>query len=178
MSSPCPFCLIATSYPPSTPPYIPAPPTAPLSPTTHILLSTPHALAFLDIMPESPGHLLLIPRSHYKTLHTLAPSLSAAVTAWLPLLARAATKVVGVSDFNVGLNSGVSAGQVVGHVHWHLVPRAGREEKERMEGAERRGVRGDLSDEEGERIAGLIREELGREVERLEGGERRILAVL
>ncbi|KAG0135409.1 HIT-like domain-containing protein, partial [Tuber indicum] len=166
--SPCPFCLIAASYPPSAPPHLPAPPTALLFPATHILLSTPHALSFLDIMPQSPAHLLLIPRAHHRTLYTLPPSLNAAVTAWLPLLARAATKVVGVSDFNVVLNNGVSAGQVVDHVHWHLVPRAGREEKERMGSGERRewwrGVRGDLSDEEGERIAGLIREELGREV--------------
>ncbi|PWW76032.1 HIT-like protein, partial [Tuber magnatum] len=174
---PCPFCLIATSYPPSAPPYLPPPPATPPFPATHILLSAPHALAFLDIMPQSPAHLLLIPRSHHETLHTLPPSLNVAVTAWLPLLACAATKVAGVSDFNVILNNGVSAGQVVGHVHWHLVPRAGREERERMEKGERRewwgvgneeegwgrerglkGVRGDLSDEEGERIAGLIRE--------------------
>ncbi|CUS13973.1 unnamed protein product [Tuber aestivum] len=89
-------------------------------------------------MPQSPAHLLLIPRSHHKTLHTHPLSLSAAVMVWLPLLARAATKVAGVSDFNVILNNGVSAGQVVDHVHWHLVPRAGREERERMERGERR----------------------------------------
>ncbi|KAG0643096.1 HIT-like domain-containing protein [Tuber brumale] len=136
--SPCPFCLIAASYPPSAPPHLPAPPAAPLFPATHILLSTPHALSFLDIMAQSPAHLLLILRAHHKTLHTLSPSFNAAVTAWLPLLARAATKVVGVGDFNVVSNNGVSAGQVVGHVHCHLVSRAGGEEKERMKNGERR----------------------------------------
>jgi hypothetical protein len=57
---PCPFCLIASSIPPSSAPQII---TSPLG-SAFPLLSTPTVIAFLDIAPVSRGHILLCPRAH------------------------------------------------------------------------------------------------------------------
>lgn len=70
MESPrCPFCNIAATNAP-----IPLdqpdsnPPESDTAPTAHLILSTEHVLAFLDIMPLSRGHVLVTPRQHYETL--------------------------------------------------------------------------------------------------------------
>lgn len=62
----CPFCRIAASYPPTSF-------TDPIHPTndgplSHLILSTEHVLAFLDIMPLTRGHVLVAPRQHFQTV--------------------------------------------------------------------------------------------------------------
>lgn len=80
---PCPFCAIASKYspiPPSSPETtttgtspIPSPnttqePDDQNQPQTHLILSTKHVLAFLDIMPLTRGHVLVVTREHYGKL--------------------------------------------------------------------------------------------------------------
>jgi diadenosine tetraphosphate (Ap4A) HIT family hydrolase len=68
---PCPFCNIASSYAPTPfndPESNPASTDPDSGPLSHLILSTEHVLAFLDIMPLTRGHVLLAPRKHYKTL--------------------------------------------------------------------------------------------------------------
>lgn len=66
----CPFCAIASSHPP----YPPSTTTHNYSEQddnvskTHVILSTKNVLAFLDIMPLTKGHVLVIPRQHYRNL--------------------------------------------------------------------------------------------------------------
>jgi histidine triad (HIT) family protein len=80
-------------------------------------------LAFLDINPVSEGHLLVIPRDHYALITDMPAEMSAAVLAAVPVLGRALLSVTGVEGFNVLINQGPVAGQVVPHVHCHLIPR-------------------------------------------------------
>jgi histidine triad (HIT) family protein len=80
-------------------------------------------LSFLDVGPLSDGHLLVIPRPHYARFHDLPVGLAAAMAAVLPRLSRAVLKVTGAAGINVLCNDGSAAGQVVPHVHVHLVPR-------------------------------------------------------
>ncbi|MBN1554162.1 MAG: HIT domain-containing protein [Phycisphaerae bacterium] len=92
------------------------------------LLDEEHALAFLDIGPVAPGHALLIPRDHYETMDTMPPDAAAAMFRRLPALVKAVRAVTGCEGVNVLQNNGAIAGQVVPHVHVHVIPRepAGR----------------------------------------------------
>jgi histidine triad (HIT) family protein len=80
-------------------------------------------LAFLDIGPLAEGHLLVIPRDHYGRLSELPPAQCSAVASIVPKLARALMTVTGAPGFNLLCNENSVAGQVVPHVHFHLIPR-------------------------------------------------------
>ncbi|MFO0974348.1 MAG: HIT domain-containing protein [Phycisphaerae bacterium] len=80
-------------------------------------------VAFLDVGPLAPGHTLLVPREHHARLADLPAAAAAAVGAHLPRLAGAILKATGATGLNLLQNSGRVAGQVVEHVHFHLIPR-------------------------------------------------------
>ena len=80
-------------------------------------------LSFLDIGPLAEGHLLVIPKEHHLTLDEMSPEAVGAVTSVLPRLARAVTEITGAAGYNVLQNNGQVAGQEVGHVHFHVIPR-------------------------------------------------------
>lgn len=80
-------------------------------------------LAFLDIGPLAEGHLLVIPREHAGLLTDLSADAASRLGSVLPRLGRALLQVTGAAGFNVLLNNGSVAGQVVNHVHVHMIPR-------------------------------------------------------
>ena len=102
----CIFCKIATGDVPA-----------------HRVLETETAVAFLDVGPVARGHVLLIPRSHWTTVDRMPADVLADVTSCIPRLAAALMKFDGVDGINVLQNNGRCAGQVVEHVHFHLIPR-------------------------------------------------------
>ena len=80
------------------------------------------AIAFRDINPQAPTHVLVIPRDHYPNLAALA----AAGDGLLDEVATLAGQVAadeGVADggYRVVFNTGADAGQTVHHVHAHLL---------------------------------------------------------
>ncbi len=79
--------------------------------------------AFLDINPLSRGHTLVIPRRCSRTLDGLPEETAAAIGRALPRLARAVMKATGAGAYNVLCNNGSEAGQVVPHVHFHIIPK-------------------------------------------------------
>ncbi|MFQ5494907.1 MAG: HIT family protein [Phycisphaerae bacterium] len=81
-------------------------------------------VAFLDVTPLSDGHLLLIPRDHVERITDMPDELAARLGAAMPRLGRALLTVTAAPGFNVLQNNGREAGQVVPHVHFHLIPRA------------------------------------------------------
>jgi histidine triad (HIT) family protein len=83
----------------------------------------PVCLVFMDIGPISPGHTLLIPKRHYETVMEMPPEEVAHVGRLVPALAAAVKGAVGADGINLLENNGRSAGQVVMHVHFHLIPR-------------------------------------------------------
>ncbi|KAI5855934.1 HIT domain protein [Tricharina praecox] len=189
----CAFCEISTSYP-SFPPSTPAPAPPPTPPAqqqqSHIVLSTPDVIAFLDILPLTRAHVLVCPRAHREKLSDLSPAENAVVGAWLPVVARAACNVSGYADFNLVQNNGVNAAQVVPHVHYHIIPRPDERQREKLErdtpGAKKQwwkspfgsGWRTDLDDDEGEALAKLMREEIIKEVGQMRDKDSRVLALL
>lgn len=80
-------------------------------------------ISFLDIGPLAKGHLLVIPREHYNRLSLMPANESASVASLLPKLGLALLTVTRAEGFNVLCNEGAAAGQAVGHVHFHLIPR-------------------------------------------------------
>lgn len=87
------------------------------------VLETDDALAFLDINPVNPGHVLLIPKGAFPTLWDLPDELASATAGLLPRLCRAVRAATGATAINVVVNNGQLAGQTVDHVHWHIIPR-------------------------------------------------------
>ncbi len=80
-------------------------------------------VAFLDITPHTPGHTLVIPKNHYEDfLHTPLTEVQEVMRV-VKKIAPAILKVTGASGFNIGINNGEAAGQVVKHMHLHIIPR-------------------------------------------------------
>ncbi|MCH8966130.1 MAG: HIT family protein [Planctomycetes bacterium] len=80
-------------------------------------------LAFLDVGPLADGHLLIIPYDHYARLVDAPAELCSRIASVVPKLGQALLAVTGAEGFNLLVNNGTVAGQVVPHVHWHLIPR-------------------------------------------------------
>ncbi|MDG4563333.1 MAG: histidine triad nucleotide-binding protein [Candidatus Competibacter sp.] len=83
-------------------------------------------LAFRDINPEAPVHLLLIPRRHIATLNDLNEA-DAALVGRLYLAGQQIASELGVAEsgYRTVINCNRDAGQLVFHIHMHLL--AGRE---------------------------------------------------
>lgn len=82
-----------------------------------------HVLAILDINPVAPGHTLLLLKEHVARLEEAEGDLLAHLARVLPRVARAVVAATGAEGCNVLLNSGRAAGQLISHLHVHLVPR-------------------------------------------------------
>lgn len=89
----------------------------------HKVYEDDHVLAFLDIGPLSPGHMLVIPKERKAFLHQLSDEAAAAIGRVLPRLARAMMAATGTEAYNVLQNNGSDAHQVVMHVHFHIIPK-------------------------------------------------------
>ncbi len=87
------------------------------------VLETADSVAFLDVRPLAPGHLLLIPKTHYESLLDVPAGVLGELTSQLPALARAVREATGATGLNLLQNNGASSGQVVFHLHFHLIPR-------------------------------------------------------
>ena len=88
-----------------------------------IVRRTDAVVAFLDIGPLAEGHLLIIPCDHYANLTDMPPALCAEIASAVPMLGRALLDVTDAEGFNMLVNQGEVAGQVIHHVHFHLIPR-------------------------------------------------------
>ncbi|XP_021978109.1 adenylylsulfatase HINT3 isoform X2 [Helianthus annuus] len=78
-------------------------------------------LCILDNQPVSPGHCLIIPRGHFPSL------VVAAMCSKVPYISKAVMKATGSDSFNLLVNNGVDAGQVIFHTHIHIIPRRPRD---------------------------------------------------
>ncbi|MCU0913578.1 MAG: HIT family protein [Planctomycetes bacterium] len=80
-------------------------------------------LAFLDIGPISDGHALVVPKRHCAMVHECQPEVLADVAARLGKIAEAVMTALDADGYNVLSNNGAAAGQVVDHLHFHIIPR-------------------------------------------------------
>ena len=80
-------------------------------------------LAFLDIGPVHPGHTLIVSKEHHKTLLETPVAIACSLTSAAKKIAPALIKATNAQGFNLALNNGAAAGQVIWHTHYHLIPR-------------------------------------------------------
>jgi histidine triad (HIT) family protein len=88
-----------------------------------IVLETPDAIAFLDKFPAAKGHVVVIPRAHAVTLPDLDDAAVAGMFRAVKDVMRKVTAALAPAGMNVGWNHGRTAGQVVDHLHVHVLPR-------------------------------------------------------
>jgi histidine triad (HIT) family protein len=91
-----------------------------------VVLTTPDVVAFRDINPQAPTHILIIPRQHIGTVSDLHLS-DTEIMGKLFLAAQelAAREGIDEGGYRMVVNAGADAGQTVFHVHMHLL--GGRE---------------------------------------------------
>jgi histidine triad (HIT) family protein len=103
MSETCLFCRIVRGEIPAT-----------------LVAESTRAIAFRDITPQAPVHMLVVPREH---IASLADATSADMLGDLLLLAARVAREAGVAEggYRVVLNSGADGGQSVHHLHAHVL---------------------------------------------------------
>jgi histidine triad (HIT) family protein len=109
----CLFCKIASKQIPST-----------------IVHEDEQVVAFKDIAPQAPVHVLIVPRNHLSGLDALTEA-HGALVGHIALVAQKLAKDLGVAGggYRLVCNCGPNAGQTVFHLHFHLLggaPMAGR----------------------------------------------------
>ena len=82
-----------------------------------------NCICFLDIQPANPGHTLVVTKDHYPTLSETPDERLGGLFTVVKKIGRTAAESVGADGFNVMVNNGTVAGQVIPHLHVHVVPR-------------------------------------------------------
>jgi histidine triad (HIT) family protein len=87
-----------------------------------IVLDREHVLAFRDLRPVAPVHVLVIPKKHIAGVHEATPE-DAAILGELVLASRDVAESLGVgpSGYRLVVHQGVNAGQSVFHLHCHVI---------------------------------------------------------
>ena len=82
-----------------------------------------HTLAFMDVMPQGPGHTLVIPKQGSRGLLDAEPQVLAALIASVQKVARAVKAAFDADGLSVFQYNEPAGGQTVFHLHVHIVPR-------------------------------------------------------
>lgn len=82
-----------------------------------------HTLAFMDVMPQAPGHLLVIPKQGSRNLLDADPAVLSNLLPVVQKLARAAKEAFDADGVYVAQFNEPAAGQTVFHLHFHVIPR-------------------------------------------------------
>ena len=80
-------------------------------------------LAFMDIGPLVKGHTLVIPKAHHNLISETPDDVLAKVIVAVRRIAQAQRDGLGAAGVNIHQANGTAAGQVVPHLHFHVVPR-------------------------------------------------------
>ena len=81
------------------------------------------ALAFMDVMPRTPGHTLIIPKAPARNLLDISPADLAALIPTVQRIAIAAKTALEAEGVSVMQFNESAGGQVVFHLHFHVLPR-------------------------------------------------------
>ena len=87
-----------------------------------IVFENEELIAFRDISPQAPVHVLFVPKRHFATLNDV-PDVEAALLGRLMLAAQAYAKAQGFADdgYRLVMNCNRNGGQTVFHIHMHLL---------------------------------------------------------
>ncbi|MFH0928528.1 MAG: HIT family protein [bacterium] len=112
-----------------------------------------NCVAVMDISPAARGHALVIPRVHSENILDAEPEVLAKILPVVQKIGQAVVKGLPADGFTLIVNNGEASGQVVKHLHLHIVPRIV------SDGLSHWG-KIEVSPEENERLAARIRESL------------------
>ncbi|MCB5201945.1 HIT family protein [Neorhizobium sp. T786] len=90
---------------------------------SHKVYEDDHTLAFMDVMPQAPGHLLVVPKAPSRNLLDADPAVLAKTIAIVQKLAQAAQEAFESDGVFVAQFNEAAAGQTVYHLHFHVIPR-------------------------------------------------------
>jgi histidine triad (HIT) family protein len=90
---------------------------------SHKVYEDETSLAFLDILPASRGHTLVIPKAHAAGLEEISPEALSATVLCAQQVAGLLRERLGPHGINMIQNDGAAAGQEIFHYHLHLLPR-------------------------------------------------------
>jgi len=85
---------------------------------TEFLFEDDRVVAFKDLSPQAPVHVLVIPRNHYESVNAIDDE---ALTGHLFTAAKKVAEKLGLTDYRCVINTGPQAGQTVFHLHLHLL---------------------------------------------------------
>ena len=80
-------------------------------------------LAFLDIAPVNPGHTLVVPKKHYANLEEAPEEVLCALMKAIKKIGVQMKSGLGVAGYNIMENNDQVAGQIIPHLHFHIIPR-------------------------------------------------------
>ncbi len=90
---------------------------------SRVIYEDQDTLAFLDIHPIAPGHAVVIPKEHVGTLLELDDARVGPFFTSVKVVMRLLERALAPDGFTIGANHGESAGQLVNHLHVHVIPR-------------------------------------------------------
>jgi histidine triad (HIT) family protein len=105
MSESCIFCKIAQKEAPAS-----------------IVYEDEKVVAFLSIQPINVGHTLVVPKEHYENIHEIPEEEVAYLYKIVKKLSPAIKKAVEAEGIRIVQNNGEAAGQVIFHLHVHIIP--------------------------------------------------------
>lgn len=114
------------------------------------------SLAFLDIMPASHGHTLVIPKEHYANFDEIPEDVLCRTISCAQKIGRAIKVALNLEGYNVDIHNGEVAGQSIHHLHIHIIPRRAGDGLALF-------PRGKYKKGEMEEVAGKIREQVKRQ---------------
>ncbi|MCB1700976.1 MAG: HIT family protein [Halioglobus sp.] len=85
---------------------------------------TDQALAFMDVMPQVPGHTLVIPKDSAEGLHDVDPVILGGTIVAVQTVANAVKQAFDAPGIMIAQLNGPAAGQTVFHMHFHIMPRS------------------------------------------------------
>jgi histidine triad (HIT) family protein len=89
----------------------------------HKLFEDAETLAFMDIMPRGDGHALVIPKTPARNMLDASPAQLAACLSTVQRIARAQMQAFGATGITLQQFNEAAGGQVVFHLHYHVIPR-------------------------------------------------------
>ncbi|HPN54499.1 MAG TPA: HIT family protein [Candidatus Moranbacteria bacterium] len=80
-------------------------------------------LAFLDIAPVNKGHVLVITKKHFANMEEIDEQTLCSMVKNVKKIGLALKKGLGIAGYNIQVNNDPIAGQIIPHVHFHIIPR-------------------------------------------------------
>ena len=82
-----------------------------------------YCIAFLDINPANPGHTLVVPKGHAQNIYDIDERVLSRTIITVKKIAQSLKEKMKAEGVNVIQNNGREAGQIVYHIHFHVIPR-------------------------------------------------------